>query len=49
MRDLERGVAYCVPCGQRLRYHRKKAIERGEEIPKTFIDVEARFAATFGA
>lgn len=44
-RDEARGVGYCVPCGQRLRYHRKKALERGETIPATMTEVEARHAA----
>lgn len=40
-RDLARGVAYCVPCGQRLRYHRKKALARGDSLPQTMADVRA--------
>jgi len=38
---LQRG--YCTPCGQRLRYHRKKWAERGEVIPRTLDEVEERF------
>lgn len=38
---LQRG--YCLPCGQRLRYHRRKWTERGEPMPKTFEEIEARF------
>jgi hypothetical protein len=38
------GRTYCVPCGQRLRYHRKKADERGEELPRSFEDVDQRHA-----
>lgn len=37
--------AYCLPCGQRLRYHRKKWIERGEAMPVTFEEIEKRFAS----
>lgn len=32
MLDQEAGFRYCVPCGQRLRYHRRKALERGEPL-----------------
>lgn len=32
--------SYCQPCGAALRYHRKKAIERGQDPPITFADVE---------
>lgn len=45
LRDKLRGVAYCVPCGQRLRYHRKKAHQRQETIPATMADVRARHEA----
>jgi len=31
---------YCNPCGLAMRYHRKKASERGEREPVTFEDVE---------
>jgi hypothetical protein len=34
--------SYCESCGKCLRYHRKKAIERGEKPPKTFKEVDAR-------
>ncbi len=44
-RDEARGTGYCVPCGQRLRYHRKKALQRGEELPLTMADVHARHEA----
>ncbi len=30
---------YCQQCGIMLRYHRKKANERGEEMPVTFNDI----------
>ena len=38
---LKRG--YCLPCGQRLRYHRRKWLERGEAMPKDFAEINARF------
>lgn len=31
---------YCSPCGKMLRYHRKKAAERGDSLPMTFEDVD---------
>lgn len=31
--DQEGGFRYCVPCGERLRYHRRKALQRGEPLP----------------
>lgn len=33
------GVSYCQQCGIMLRYHRKKAGERGEQAPVGFQDV----------
>ena len=33
-------AAYCAMCGTCLRYHRKKAAERGEAIPITFEQTE---------
>jgi hypothetical protein len=33
---------YCEKCGTCLRYHRKKAIERGEELPLNFESVDKR-------
>jgi hypothetical protein len=33
---------YCVPCGQRLRYHRRRALERSGSFPLTLDDVERR-------
>lgn len=38
------GVRYCRTCGNRLRYHRKKAAQRGETLPVTFADVARRHA-----
>ena len=38
---LTRG--YCLPCGQRLRYHRRKWVERGEVMPRTLEEIAARF------
>ncbi len=35
---------YCLLCGKQLRYHRKKAEQRGEEMPRTFEDVARRHA-----
>ena len=43
---LSRG--YCLPCGQRLRYHRRKWVERGEPMPRTFEEIETRFEKQFG-
>jgi hypothetical protein len=34
---------YCHKCGVNLRFHRKRAVGRGEPEPVTFTDVEARF------
>ncbi len=34
-RDEVSSLLYCTTCGPILRYHRKKALERGEEIPVT--------------
>ncbi len=33
---------YCEGCGTCLRYHRKKAIERGETLPLDFESVDKR-------
>lgn len=35
-------ASYCQQCGTSLRYHRKKAGDRGESLPLTFEDVENR-------
>lgn len=35
---------YCKKCGIMLRYHRKKAGERGEAPPVTFEQVDERLA-----
>lgn len=32
--------SFCLPCGSSLRYHRKKAVERGQNPPITFADAE---------
>jgi len=40
--DLVMGLFLCHQCGVRIRYHRKRAFFRGEKIPITFADVEAR-------
>lgn len=45
MADQAGGVLYCVPCGQRLRYHRRKALERAEVLPVTLADVDRRHEA----
>jgi hypothetical protein len=34
---------YCVSCGQRLRFHRKRALEREDSMPLTFEDVARYF------
>jgi hypothetical protein len=31
---------YCQQCGVMLRYHRKKALERGETVPLNFEKIE---------
>lgn len=41
--DLAMQRRYCTPCGQRLRYHRKKWVERGEKMPLTFSEIDKRF------
>ena len=38
--DTDRGVDYCFQCGVCLRYHRKKATERGEPPPASFAESE---------
>jgi len=40
-RDATTGRTYCLPCGQRLRYHRRKALERGETMPATLSAVRS--------
>lgn len=40
--DTVNQVYYCEQCGMCLRFHRKKAHERGENPPKTFEDVDDR-------
>lgn len=40
--DLLGGRTHCDGCGKALRYHRKKAWQRGEEIPRTIAEVDAR-------
>jgi hypothetical protein len=42
-RDEHTGRLHCIACGQILRYHRKKALERGETLPVTMAEVNARF------
>lgn len=42
--DSATGRVYCLPCGQRLRYHRKKALERGETMPETITAANERLA-----
>lgn len=37
--DTIEHVYYCEACGTCLRFHRKKASQRGEDLPKTFEDV----------
>lgn len=39
-RDSVMGRTYCKPCGQRLRYHRKKAAQRGTTSPRTIEEAE---------
>ena len=41
-RDESTGRLYCPTCGPILRYHRKKALQRGETLPITMADVNAR-------
>ena len=36
------GTLYCERCGTMLRFHRKRAIDRGEEPPLTFEHVDER-------
>ena len=33
---------YCQRCGLNLRFHRKRAVQRGESPPVTFADVDRR-------
>ena len=40
--DTLTGRTYCNKCGNRLRYHRRKWAERGEEIPLTLEEVITR-------
>jgi hypothetical protein len=47
--DTLSSSTYCELCGNRLRYHRKKATARGEDIPVSFEEVEARHDARFAA
>ena len=37
-------VLHCVGCAVNLRYHRKRALLRGEQMPLTFDDVDERLA-----
>jgi hypothetical protein len=39
--DHLNGARYCSQCGVCLRFHRKKARQRGEEVPMTFGAVDA--------
>ncbi len=39
--DYSTNKPYCTACGQRLRYHRKKAMERGEVMPISFSDISS--------
>lgn len=41
--DTLTSKTYCQVCGNRLRYHRKKAAARGEDIPLNMSDVSSRF------
>lgn len=40
--DSLEAATYCIQCGQCLRFHRKKAGQRGEALPATFTQVEER-------
>ncbi len=42
MLDTTTGRTYCLKCGQRLRYHRRKAIARGEPLPDTIAAASLR-------
>ena len=41
--DIINSSSLCRPCGERLRYHRKKWSERGWAMPKTLKEVEETF------
>ncbi len=43
--DTAAEASYCEPCGASLRYHRKKAGERGDTMPLTFEDAETLLEA----
>ena len=38
--DTDKEADYCFQCGVCLRYHRKKAVERGEPAPAGFADID---------
>jgi len=40
--ELAKGTTYCERCGVMLRFHRKRAVQRGEGPPITFEQVDAR-------
>ena len=42
--DTASGRILCHSCGPRMRYHRKKALGRGESIPITFKEVDDRLS-----
>ena len=42
MDTLSKGKVYCERCGVMLRFHRKRAVQRGEDPPITFEQVDAR-------
>ena len=42
--DLATGKFFCKACGPRLRYHRKKALGRGETLPITFSEIDERLS-----
>ena len=43
--DGETGKTYCEQCGTILRYHRKKWMSRGEDMPLTLEEVIARHSS----
>lgn len=42
--DMATGKFFCKSCGSRLRYHRKKALGRGETLPLTFAEIDERLS-----
>lgn len=47
--DLLSRKSYCERCGVRLRFHRKRAEQRGEAPPATIQEFEERFNAALAA